>query len=168
MRRRQLRSALPPSCPGFTRAHLRRLIRQGKLVTTGTEGREPQVHLSDLPPQGEARGTGPPCGVAVNSGHGGRGSGHRTRAAAASEKPKGLSVKNRTADSGGTSPPTRPPICNTRPSLTCYLTACWRGRPTAMAGREGLLARAGGQAMIFPPNQTGGPESSLSTQSGTA
>jgi hypothetical protein len=34
---------------GFTRAHLRRLIREGKLATAGTEGREPQVHLSDLP-----------------------------------------------------------------------------------------------------------------------
>jgi hypothetical protein len=34
---------------GFTRAHLRRLIREGKLGTTGTEGREPQVRLSDLP-----------------------------------------------------------------------------------------------------------------------
>lgn len=34
---------------GFTRAHLRRLIREGKLVTAGTEGREPQVRLSDLP-----------------------------------------------------------------------------------------------------------------------
>jgi hypothetical protein len=34
---------------GFTRAHLRRLIREGKLDTAGTEGREPQVRLSDLP-----------------------------------------------------------------------------------------------------------------------
>jgi hypothetical protein len=34
---------------GFTRAHLRRLIREGKLVTAGTEGREPHVRLSDLP-----------------------------------------------------------------------------------------------------------------------
>jgi hypothetical protein len=34
---------------GFTRAPLRRLIREGKLVSAGTEGREPQVRLSDLP-----------------------------------------------------------------------------------------------------------------------
>jgi hypothetical protein len=34
---------------GFTRAHLRRLIREGKLGTEATEGTEPQVHLSDLP-----------------------------------------------------------------------------------------------------------------------
>lgn len=41
-------TSFPPTA-GFTRAHLRRLIREGKLVTAGTEGREPQVRLSDLP-----------------------------------------------------------------------------------------------------------------------
>ncbi|HZG43366.1 MAG TPA: hypothetical protein VEY93_10420 [Longimicrobium sp.] len=40
---------------GFTRAHLRRLIREGKLVTAGTEGREPQVRLSDLPRKATAQ-----------------------------------------------------------------------------------------------------------------
>jgi hypothetical protein len=34
---------------GFTRAHLRRLIQEGKLGTAGAEGREPQLRLSDLP-----------------------------------------------------------------------------------------------------------------------
>jgi hypothetical protein len=34
---------------GFTRSHLRRLIREGKLGTAGMDGREPEVRLSDLP-----------------------------------------------------------------------------------------------------------------------
>jgi hypothetical protein len=40
---------------GFTRAHLRRLVREGKLIAAGSDGREVQVRLGDLPrkpPQG--------------------------------------------------------------------------------------------------------------------
>ena len=34
---------------GFTRAHLRRLIREGKLIAARSDGGEVQVRLSDLP-----------------------------------------------------------------------------------------------------------------------
>jgi hypothetical protein len=34
---------------GFTRAHLRRLVREGKLIAVGSDGREVQVRLGDLP-----------------------------------------------------------------------------------------------------------------------
>jgi hypothetical protein len=40
---------------GFTRAHLRRLVREGKLIAAASGGREVQIRLGDLPrkaPQG--------------------------------------------------------------------------------------------------------------------
>jgi hypothetical protein len=48
---------------GFTRGHLRRLIRVGKLPVTPNEAGDPQVRLADLPrkPGHRAAGARPPA-----------------------------------------------------------------------------------------------------------
>lgn len=94
---------------GFTRAHLRRLVREGKLIAAASDGREVQVRLGDLPRKplhgGDlaprvARGSTRAIVVEVVGERG-------TRANAAPEMPKGASrKKSERRVSGGDKPPT--------------------------------------------------------------